>query len=366
VRILLDYRAALRERTGVGETAHQLAAALLSVLPPDDTLTLFSSSWKDRLSRDVLPAAGRIDARIPVRVLNYAWHRLEWPPVEWLAGPVDIAHSMHPAMVPSRAVRFVTIFDLYFLDHRSQTTAEVRRDYASLVSSQARRADGVVVPSDYTRKQVQQRLGVLADRIVVCPPGAPEWPVRREPSGLGPILFVGTIEPRKNVGTLLKAYGDLARHAGTPPLVLAGRVAEGSESLLAPINGAALADRVQVRGYVSDEERQRLYREASMLVLPSFDEGFGLPALEAMTVGTPVIVARRGSLPEVVGDAGLFVDPGDAASLTNAMATVLGDELMRQRMADAGLRRARTFNWPESARRLLAAYAGALRRRQGQ
>jgi alpha-1,3-rhamnosyl/mannosyltransferase len=123
------------------------------------------------------------------------------------------------------------------------------------------------------------------------------------------------------------------------------------------------AGRVQWLGYVTDDRRQELYREASMLVLPSFDEGFGLPALEAMTMGVPVVAARRGALPEVVGDAGLLIDPEDHAALAAAMEHVLTDPEARRRMADAGVRQAARFSWTTSADRLYHAYRAACRRR---
>ena len=119
VRILLDYRPALRQRTGVGQYVHELAAAMLPRLRPGESLVLFSSSWKDRLEPHRLPGASVVDVRVPVRVLNLAWHRLEWPPVERFAGAVDVAHSTHPLLLPSRhrAVKVVTVYDLDFLDH---------------------------------------------------------------------------------------------------------------------------------------------------------------------------------------------------------------------------------------------------------
>ena len=139
VRILFDYRPALRNRTGVGEFAHGLAQGLQAALGPDDSLTLFSSSWKDRLAPGAVPGARQVDARIPVRALNYAWHRLAWPPCEWFTGPVDVAHALHPLMIPSRtAARFVTVHDLFFLDHPEQTRAEIRRDYAQLTAAHRR------------------------------------------------------------------------------------------------------------------------------------------------------------------------------------------------------------------------------------
>ena len=366
VRILIDYRPALRQRTGVGEYVHGLAAALVPRLPPDDSLTLFSSSWKDRLSAGVLPGTTQVDARVPVRVLNFAWHRLEWPPVESLAGQVDVVQSTNPLMIPARkAARLITIYDLYFLDRPEHTAAEIRRDYPALVSRHARRADGIIVISDYTRQQVIGRLGVDDDRITVCTPGNPGWPRRAEPETPGPILFVGTIEPRKNLYRLMEAYAMLLeRRPSTPDLVIAGALPASRNALFAGATSLARAlDHTRLTGYVSDDERQRLYREASMLVLPSLDEGFGIPALEAMTMGVPVVASNRGALPEVVGDAGILVDPEDVAALGAAIERVLDDGSLRRRMGDSGVARAAQFTWAASAAKLHEAYRAAHRRR---
>ena len=363
MRILLDYRSALRHRTGVGEQAHRLAESLVPLLAPDDALTIFSSSWKDRLPPDAVPGARHVDRRIPVRLLNAAWHRLEAPPVEWLAGPHDVTHSLHPLMVPShRAARVITIHDLYFLDNQERTSAEIRRDYARLAASHARRADAIVVPSEYTRSQVMARFGVDRSRIAVCSPGAPEWTRRVEPPPGGPILFVGTLEPRKNLAGLLKGYARLVdARPDAPPLVVAGKIPpEYASAAEANVGG-----RVDYRGYVSDEERLRLYRQASMLMLPSLDEGFGLPALEAMTIGLPVIAANRGSLPEVMAGAGILVEPDDPAAMATAMAHVLSEPATRQRMTEEGVARASTYRWGAMAARVYETFGAAIERRRG-
>ncbi|MEP6914926.1 MAG: glycosyltransferase family 1 protein, partial [Acidobacteriota bacterium] len=199
------------------------------------------------------------------------------------------------------------------------------------------------------------------ERLIVCSPGAPDWPRREAPQHPGPILFVGTIDPRKNVTGLLRAYAELiARNPGAPPLVMAGRLVGEFLTALRSTSGLrAVIDKAQWLGYVSDERRLELYRAASMLVIPSFDEGFGLPVLEAMTLGVPVIASNRGALPEVIGDAGRLVDPDDHSELAAAMNRVLDDPAERRRMADAGVLRARSYSWDMAARRLRDAYAAA-------
>ena len=367
MRILLDYRPALRQRTGVGHYVHELAAAMLPRLMPGESLVLFSSSWKDRVEPDALPGARFVDVRVPVRVLNLAWHRLEWPPVERFAGAVDVAHSTHPLLLPSRdrAVKVTTVYDLDFLDHPGRTRAEIRRDYPALAARHAQRADLVVVISEHTARQVRNRFGVAADRIVLCRPGAPTALDAPRPDRPGPILFVGTIEPRKNLPTLFAAYEALvARNRAVPPLVLAGGAVEQSEEILGGLRArAAIAGRVEYRGYVSDAERQALYASASMLVLPSFNEGFGMPAVEAMQAGVPVIASTGGALPEVVGTAGLSVDPADVAGFCAAMERLLTDPVEYERLANAGREQARLFSWTASAATLLDAYREAFARR---
>lgn len=369
MRILLDYRPALRNRTGVGQYVHELGTALQAELASGESLVLFSSSWRDRLAKDVVPGAARIDARIPVRLLNLAWHRLEWPPAERFAGAIDVAQSAHPLLMPARrALRAITIYDLDFLDHPERTRGEIRRDYPGLAGRHARRADLVIVISRHTAAAVESRLGVARERIVLCRPGAPATGPRAAPPPGGPILFIGTIEPRKNLSMLFAAYEQLVtRVPQAPPLVLAGGTVEQSAAILAALAARpALATRVSHLGYVADETRDRLYREASMVVLPSLEEGFGLTAVEAMQIGVPVVAASSGALPEVIGDAGLLIDPRDPAAWAAAMERLLGQPHLSEHLVDAGRRQARTFSWTASARILLDAYRQRLARQADQ
>lgn len=364
VRVLIDYRPALRERTGVGEWVHSLARALSD---PDARhtldLTLFSSSWKDRPAS--LPGLRTIDRRVPVRVLNYCWHRLWWPPVEWIAGErFDVVHSPHPLMIPSAtAARVVTIHDLDFLDHPQDALAEVRRDYGTLIRRHVRTADHVVVPSTFTASEVGRRLAVPRDRITVCGNGAPDWAPRRAWPDQGHILFVGSLTPRKNIRGLLDAYRLLIQQHGDespPPLILAGPATSQSADWLREIDAAPFEGRVRWTGYLERDALRHLYEGAVMLVLPSWHEGFGLPVVEAMTVGVPVVASNRGALPEVLGDAGVLVDPAQPTELAAAMRRMSVDVPFARACVERGFQQAARYSWHASALALLGAYKRAM------
>jgi glycosyltransferase involved in cell wall biosynthesis len=397
VRVLIDYRPALREPSGVGEYTHELVTALLTAFPPNGParaleLSLFSSSWKDRLTpRPDVAGATIVDRRIPVALLNLAWHRLERPVAETLArARFDVTHSLHPLLLPSRtAAQVVTIHDLNFLSHPERTRAEIRRDYPVLARAHANRAEAILVPSAFTAAEVEREFGVPRERIAVCPPGAPGWTRQRPAPKTGYVLFFGTLEPRKNVGGLLDAYERLIDRAGiahavpdnttsdgdnttdagrffrgaVPELVLAGRATAEARLWLDRIERPPLKGIVRYAGYIDRAERQALYEGARLLVQPSFEEGFGFPVLEAMSLGVPVIAANRGSLPEVLGDAGPLVDPDRPDDIANAMARLLGDDLYAASCAAKGRARARIFSWPATAHRVYEVYREAIARR---
>lgn len=374
MRVLIDYRPALRKRSGVGEYTHRLVQALAELSGPDAAalrLTVFSSSWKDRLDRARVPdGVATVDRRVPVRVLNFAWHRLGWPPADLLAGQrFDVTHSPHPLVLPARgAAHVVTIHDLNFLSHPERTRAEIRRDYPVLARAHAHRADRIVVVSEFTAGEVERQLGVSRDRIAVCPPGAPDWLPRTAAPADGYVLFIGTLEPRKNLGALLDAYELLAqspeRFALPPPripeLVVAGKATDESRDWLARIARPPLQSIVRHIGYVDPSRTRDLYAGARLLVVPSFEEGFGIPVLEAMTLGVPVVAARRGALPEVLGDAGQLIDPDRPEEIAGAIARVLQDDTFAEECRSRGIARARTYRWSDTARRVLAVYRDAV------
>ena len=372
LRILLDYRPALRQRTGVGEYVHELARALVATSGTDtpESLFLFSSSWQHRLAADVVAGATVIDRRIPVRLLNLLWHRAQWPPIESVAGAFDVAHSSHPLLMPARrAAQVVMVHDLDFLQHPERSQREIRRDYPALAPTHIRAADAVAVNSRHTAAEVVRLTGVAADQVFVCPLGRPDWAPRDQEPVRAPLLFLGSLEPRKNVGLLLDAYERLStlrnsRSLPTPRLVLAGGAGLGADAILQRARGPALAPHVEVRGYVNPDARRELYASAMICIMPSHTEGFGLPALEAMTTGVPVVAADQGALPEVVGKAGTLFRAGDAGGLAAALDALISAPERRARMRDAGLEQSRLFSWTQTAARTREAWAHALERKR--
>jgi glycosyltransferase involved in cell wall biosynthesis len=369
VRILVDYRPALRERTGVGEFVHELARALAGQAERDrnDQIAIFTSSWKDRPAPALaseMPSVRIIDLKVPVRGLVWAWNRLEWPPVEWLAGSHDLVHSQSPLLIPAtRAAQVVTVHDLDFLRHPDQMSAEIRRDYPALARSHAARAHGVIVSSQYAADEVTRELNLDPSRVHVCPPGRPAWAdgVRQRRIGARGkhILFMGTLSLRKNVGTLLEAYARLRTTlADAPPLVLAGHRTPASARWEARCEQPPLKGHITITGYVDSARKNDLYADALMLVLPSYEEGFGLPVLEAMACGVPVIVSSRGSLPEVAGPAAAPIDPDDADGFARAMRALLEGDATAA--GERGVAQAAKYSWPACAAAARRAYQSAI------
>jgi glycosyltransferase involved in cell wall biosynthesis len=236
----------------------------------------------------------------------------------------------------------------------------------------ARRARRVIAISESTKRDVVDLLGVPADRVdvVYCGtdesfhplPAAAVDHFRREralPERF--ILFLGTLEPRKNVQALVRAYGRWhAAEPGIPKLVVGGGKGWYYDQIFTEVEALGLAGEVIFPGYIGQEELPLWYNAADLFVYPSRFEGFGLPVLEAMACGTPVVTSSVSSLPEVAGDAALLVPPDDEAQLIDAMRRALGDKALRQEMRAKGQTHAATFTWERTARQTVAAYERAL------
>jgi len=333
----LDIRPSLSKPTGVGSYVMALAQRLPE-LAPDDRFFLFSASLKERYpQRTWPPNATLVDRHLPVRALNYAWNRLEWPPMDRIVGaPLDLVHSPHPLLIPARkAKHIVTLHDLFFLKHPDMTEAEIRRDYAPLVRDHVRRADGVICVSEHTASEARLLLDVPPGKIAVIPNGidpAYRLPISDEAAaavltrrGLprGAILYIGTDEKRKNLVNLAMAYIGLAgRRPRLPPLVLVGPGPEWAQG------GTISGPQIRATGYLETREIRALMATSAALVLPSLEEGFGLTVVEAMAAGLPVLVSEVCGSAELVqsGSNGYLFSPASPASIASALAQIHQDE----------------------------------------
>lgn len=298
-------------------------------------------------------------------------HRLERfvLPLELGMLRLDVLHSpdfIPPMLRGTRSV--ITIHDLVFLLYPHLLTKDSARYYGQIDQAVAR-ADAIIAVSEATKRDIIRLLGVPERKIKVIyeaaspafrPQRSPEVVQRvRERFGLHGefVLFVSTIEPRKNVPLLLQAYRRLLdEYKVEVKLVLAGEKGWMYESVYELVKTLRLQDRVIFLGRVSSDELLWLYNTAELLVAPSIYEGFGLTPLEAMACGTPVVASNVSSLPEVVGDAGLLVDPFSVDEITVAIARVLQDSELRAQMSAKGLAQSERFSWDKAAIETLALY----------
>jgi len=262
----------------------------------------------------------------------------------------------------------VTVHDLAFLKFPERFSTARRLYYRTSMVRGARRAAHVIADSESTRQDLIERGGVPADRITVVHLGVDKTfaPVDdtiaaarvREKYFLPPrfFLFVGTIEPRKNVACIVEAYAQLAGKLDNIRLVVAGRRGWKFGLLYQQIEQAGLADRIFMPGRIDDEDLPALYSCAEAFVWPTMYEGFGLPLLEAMACGTPVISSDIDVVREVVGDAAVLVDPRSPAELTDAMWRVVSTAGFRDDLVRRGIARAHKFSWEQTATRTLAVY----------
>ncbi len=285
-----------------------------------------------------------------------------------LRGTADLYHGcLNVAPLLSPVPTVITIHDLAFIRF-PQTFRAYNRIYLDLATRlSARRASRILAVSEHTKREVVGLLGIPPERVIVTPNAArshfrPPAPAAieqlRARYGLPErfVLYVGTLEPRKNLTTLLEAFALVSRSVPDVPLLIGGGKGWMCEPIFVRLEQLNLRDRVKFAGYIPEEELPLWYAAATVFVFPSIYEGFGMPPLEAMACGTPVITSNTSSLPEVVGDAGLMVAPTDPIALAEAIRRVLVDADLRAELRQRGLVRARRFSWADTAAKTLAAY----------
>ena len=370
----IDYTAAVRQRAGIGRYSRNLIRALAEI-DTENQYTLFVAGGRGDDGLGAWPPNFRLRS-IPLsdRWLHILWQRLRLPiPIQTITGPLDLFHSPDFVLPPvGRAPAILTVHDLSFMRVPECFVPGFRIYLEKAVSRAVRRARRILADSECTRRDLVDLLGVEPQRVTVLYPGveARFRPVHeaevldraRIRYGLPDrfILGLGTLQPRKNFVGLIEAFAQLLAHSHDVSsglhLVIVGEKGWLAEDIPAAVTRFGLDKLVHVVGYVRDVDLPALYNLASAFAFPTLYEGFGLPVLEAMACGTPVVAADNSSLPEVIGDAELLVLTGDPQALAGALSRLLQEPAIRDRAVAAGLKQAAKFTWAESAQQLLGIY----------
>lgn len=364
MKIGIDCRLHYYNRTGIGRYIRNLARALPECAIGDVELVLFQS----RRERESLVQAPAIRSRKVITPAHHRWER--WLLATELAPRnVDLLHSpdhVAPHRLGWQSV--VTVQDLSFLAHPEAYDAASLRYYFQVFRTLTQAAK-VIATSDFTRSEVLKRVSIAPERVVTIHLAADPAYFPRAQADCETVrnrlsvpdsyfLVVGNIEARKNLERLLAAYALLPRR-GRPHLVFAGGRGYHYDRVLEAVQEHRLEDQVKFLGYVSDDDLPMLYSGAVCLLYPSRYEGFGLPILEAMACGCPVITSNHGSMAEVAGDAAILVDPTSAAAIAEGIKTLLDDSGRRDGMIAKGFTRVKDFSWQSTAEQTLAVYREA-------
>ena len=369
MRIGIDYTAAVRQGGGIGRYTRNLIRALAE-RDREHRYTLFVAgrgedglgAWPANFRRRSVPLSDRWTTIL--------WQRLRLPiPIQLITGSLDLFHSPDFVLPPvGRTPTILTVHDLSFLRVPEHFVPGFCAYLTGAVSRAVARADHILADSQSTRRDLVELLAVEPNRVTVLYPGVEP---RFRPIDEAPLLervrteyhlperFVlglGTLQPRKNFDGLIRAFVRLPE-ADDLHLVIVGGKGWMYEDTLALPASLGCEGRVHFPGFVDDADLPMLYNLASVLAFPSWYEGFGLPVLEAMACGTPVVAADNSSLPEVVGDAGLLIDAADTEALTEALMRLLNDDALRTDLIPAGQVQVQRFTWAAAAEQLLQLYS---------
>ena len=373
MRIAFDYTAGIRQGAGIGNYVRSLLDALLAADKENDYMLITSG----RPSRErPFPAAPNVRGRgilIPDRYLNVLWYRWRAPlPANLFTGRIDIYHGPDFVLPPlsNKIRKAVTIHDLAFLEHPEYAVPALAAYLKKVVPESVAAADAVATVSNASARALMEHFGTPREKITIVPNGLrPHFRRITDPVLLGAtvnkyglkhplVLGVGTLEPRKNHMGLIRAFYQARSEKENRPAMLAlaggpGWLYDETKQLVADLK---LEKRVRFLGSVGDLELAMLYSLADVFAFPSFFEGFGVPLIEAMACGAPVVTSNISSMPEVVGDAALTVDPHSTDELAQAITRLLNDEALRTELRQKGYARAQLFTWPEAARKMLGVY----------
>ena len=372
MRFGIDSHGAEREGEGNATYTRNLIAALFGIAG-NDHITLFAGTPDHPFYRS-LPVRSRV-----VRVRQgRGIRRLGWGLARATAREqVDVLHVQYVAPLGYRGPLVVTVHDLGYLHLPDSFPLVLRVALRLLVPRSLTRATRIIAVSEFTRQDILARYPIPPEKVAVTPEGAD---ARFRPCasaqtasvlgryGLGPgfVFSLGRLNRRKNLERLLNAYASLRGQGLVQvPLVIGGKPDYGVQEALRRAKLSEDASSVRFTGLIPDEDLPAFYTGAACFVYPSLFEGFGLPALEAMACGTPVVASNRTAIPEVVGDAALTVDPESVEALARAMTRILTDRDLSMDLSRRGLLRSRQFSWEETARRTLAVYREAVQTGRG-
>jgi glycosyltransferase involved in cell wall biosynthesis len=356
MRIGIDATAVPLQRTGAGNYILNLVQALARMDRSNEYVVFGKAAHEAELSLEG-PNFRFVGRDFAGRGVRLAWEQFGLPR-QVRSHRLDVLHSPHYTMPLRHQARSVVTFcDMTFLLHPDLHQAVKRVFFPAMMRLSARRADRLIAISESTRDDLVRLWGVECSRIATIPlaadakyrPSSPEAiaeTCRRH--GLNPgdyVLYVGMLEPRKNVNRLVEAFGKAAKDLPGVDLVIVGRRGWMYDEIFAQVEALSLQQRVRFTGYVASEDLPALYGGARLFAYPSKYEGFGLPVLEAMSCGTPVVTTNVSSMPEVAGDAAVLVEPDDVIGLAAALVRVAGDHALRDDLDCRGLARANAFSW---------------------
>ncbi len=371
LKIGIDYTAALKQSGGIGRYTRGLITTLAQ-LDQQNSYTLMLTPDASREGLQFFQPHPNFSHKIyplPERWMTIGWHRLYLPvPVERFTGPVDLFHSPNFILPPTRRAKtLLTVHDLTFIRHPQGAVDKLRRWLEKVVPRSLTRADHVLADSQSTKQDLFDIYNIPPEKITVVGAGVEErfQPVT-DPAVLESIrqryclpskfvLSVGTLEPRKNFTGLIQAFSQSPVRQ-THHLVIAGGKGWLYDDIFAVAEASPVAGRVHLIGFVADDDLPALYSLADIFAFPSHYEGFGIPVIEAMACGTPVVCANNSCLPEVAGQSALQVTATDIPALAEALYCLTIDNSLREIAVREGFRQAKKFNWPAAAKRLLGVY----------